>query len=245
MSDMQYRLNPMIDSTSFKIGLFAYSHDSAIAMTTAPERWRARWDDIERVARMADEGGLDFMLSLARWKGWPGAGRGQTWNFENLTTAAALATITKRITLISTLHTPVIHPVLAAKALATIDHASHGRAGLNIVCGWNQRDFDMFGLKVSAHDDRYQQGEEWFQLLKRLLAGPEEEFDYDTPYFPGLVGLINQPASLQQPAPVTISAAYSERGREFAVRNADSSCWVIMMPTEELPRPIISASAPA
>lgn len=218
---MQRDSNPMFGPEAFKIGLFAYSHDSAIAMTTAPERWRARWDDIEKLARMADTGGLDFMLSLARWKGWGGESGGQNWNFENLTTAAALATITKRIALISTLHTPVIHPVLAAKALTTIDHASHGRSGLNIVCGWNQRDFDMFGLTVTDHDDRYQQGEEWFELVKRLLAGPEEEFELKSRYFPNETALIGQPASIQQPHPVTISAAYSDRGREFAVKNAD------------------------
>lgn len=213
--------NPMFGPNAFKLGLFAYAHDSAIAMTTAPERWRARWDDIEQMARMADRGGLDFLLSLARWKGWPGKGGGQNWNFDNLTTAAALATITKRIALISTLHTPLMHPVFAAKALTTIDHASHGRAGVNIVCGWNPRDFDMFGVKVTDHTDRYQQGEEWFALLKRILAGPAEEFDYDTPHFPGLKGVFGQPASVQQPTPLTISAAYSDTGREFAVRNVD------------------------
>ena len=221
MFEAERSTNPMFGSTPFKLGLFAYAHDSAIALTTAPERWRARWDDIETMARMADTGGFEFLLPLARWKGFPGTAHSQMWNFENLTQAAALAAITKRIALFSTLHTPVVHPLLAAKALTTIDHVSHGRAGVNIVCGWNQRDFDMFGLKVSDHDDRYQQGEEWFELVKRILAGPSDEFDYDTRYYPGLKGVIGQPASIQQPYPATISAAYSDRGREFAVRHAD------------------------
>lgn len=213
--------NPMFGPNAFKLGLFAYAHDGANGMSAAPERWRARWDEVETVARMADVGGLDFLLPLARWKGFGGKAQNQLWNFEVVTQAAALAAITQRIALFSTLHTPVYHPVLAAKALTTIDHISHGRAGLNIVCGWNKRDFDMFGLKVASHDDRYQQGQEWFDLVKRILAGPDTEFDYDTPYFPDLKRVIGQPASIQQPHPATFAAAYSEQGREFAVRNAD------------------------
>ncbi|PNP97998.1 hypothetical protein A8G00_21190 [Sphingobium sp. SA916] len=210
----------MLERDLFKIGYFAYGHDSASTMSVAPERWRARWDDIERLAREADEGGLDFLLTLARWKGWR-KGHGQNWNFDNLTTAAALATITKRIALISTLHTPVIHPVMAAKMLATIDHASHGRAGVNIVAGWNKNDFEMFGLKVSDHDQRYKQGEEWLHILKRIIAGTEDEFDYDSPNFPNLKGLMGLPGSIQQPGPVTINAAISDQGKDFAIRNVD------------------------
>ena len=221
MFESQRASNPMFGPNPFKLGLFAYLHDSAIAMTTAPERWRAKWDDIELMARGADEGGFDFLLPLARWKGFPGEARSQMWNFETLTGAAALAGITKRIGLFATVHTPIVHPVFAAKALTTIDHASHGRAGINIVCGWNKNDFDMFGLTVTDHDDRYQQGEEWFQLLTKILAGSGEEFDFDTRYYPSLKGVIGQPASIQQPYPATISAAFSPQGRDFAVKNSD------------------------
>lgn len=213
--------NPMFGPNAFKLGLFGYSHDGGPMFSSAPERWRARWDDIETMARMADAGGLDFLMPLARWKGFRAKVDHQIWGYENVTQAAALAAITKRIAIFMTLHTPIYHPVLAAKALATVDHVSHGRAGLNIVCGWNTQDFDMFGLKVTSHDDRYQQGQEWFDLVKRILAGPEEEFDYASPYYPDLKGVIGQPGSIQQPHMATMSAAFSEQGREFAVRNAD------------------------
>jgi len=43
---------------------------------------------------------------------------------------------------------PMVHPVFAAKALATVDHASGGRAGLNIVCGWSPQEFELFGLTM-------------------------------------------------------------------------------------------------
>ena len=37
--------------------------------------------------------------------------------------------------------------VLAAEQIATADHIGRGRFGLNIVCGWNQAEFDMFGIE--------------------------------------------------------------------------------------------------
>ena len=85
-----------------------------------------------------------------------------------MTEAAALAGVTERIALFATVHVPMVHPVFAAKALATIDHASHGRAGLNIVCGWNPEEFGCFGLEMI--EDRYGQGIEWFEIMSRIYT---------------------------------------------------------------------------
>jgi len=40
----------------------------------------------------------------------------------------------------------LVHPVFAAKQFVTVDHVSRGRFGVNVVCGWNQDEFDMFGV---------------------------------------------------------------------------------------------------
>src|SRR5262249_31254638 len=135
-------------------------------------------------------------------------------SFETLTHAAALAALTRRIAIFSTVHVPLIHPVFAAKALMTIDHVSRGRAGLNIVCGWNQEEFDMFGHRQSEHDDRYEQGFEWLTVLNRIFTC-EQPFDYDGKYY-RLRQVIGAPAPVQRPRPVTLSAAFSPAGRRFA-----------------------------
>ena len=44
-----------------------------------------------------------------------------------------------------------------------------GRAGLNIVCGWNPEEFGCFGLEMI--EDRYGQGLEWFEILIAHLHG--------------------------------------------------------------------------
>ena len=173
------------------------------------------------MARRADDVGLDFLMPIARWKGIPGDVNQRLHSFETLTHAAALASATRRVAIFSTVHTPIVHPMFAAKAMVTIDHASHGRAGLNIVCGWNQSDFDMFGFQQLPHDERYAQGSEWFEIWSRLVAGASEEFDFDGKYFPGLKGLSGMPPSLQRPHPVVLSAGYSGAGRDFAARSAD------------------------
>ncbi|MBV9635561.1 MAG: LLM class flavin-dependent oxidoreductase, partial [Methylobacteriaceae bacterium] len=140
--------HPLRGPNPFKLGIFALNADGGLTLTRVPERWPALWSEIVEVARMADAAGLEFILPIARWKGFGGEMNGREWSFETFTFAAALAGVTRRIALFATVHVPMVHPVFAAKALATVDHASNGRAGLNIVCGWNPEEFGMFGLDM-------------------------------------------------------------------------------------------------
>ena len=79
------------------------------------------------------------------------------------------------------MHVPLVTPAFGAKAIATIDHVSHGRAGLNIVCGWNQEEFDLHGVTIDQ-ERRYDHGLEWFQVWSKLLQGGPE-FDWDGKFF--------------------------------------------------------------
>src|SRR5690349_3101128 len=139
-------VNPLRGPNRLKLGIFAANADGGLALTTVPERWRAGWDDVVEVAQAADRAGIELFLPIARWKGFGGSTDAREWSFETFTWAAALAALTRRIGVFATVHVPMVHPVFAAKALATLDHVSHGRSGLNIVCGWNPDEFAMFGL---------------------------------------------------------------------------------------------------
>ena len=57
---------------ALKIGLFGANCSSGRAVTKVPERWSGTWADNLRLARMADEAGIDFLLPIARWKGYGG-----------------------------------------------------------------------------------------------------------------------------------------------------------------------------
>ncbi len=210
-------LHPMYGPNKFKLGVFSANADGGLTLTRVPERWQARWDEIVEVARMADDAGIEFFLPIARWKGFGGEMNSREWSFETLTFAAALAGVTQRIALFSTVHVPMVHPVFAAKALATVDHASGGRAGLNVVCGWSPQEFDLFGLTMIG--DRYAQGLEWAEIVERIYAGGSP-FDYQGRFYQ-LKGVSGLPTPLQRPRPVTLNAGFSPVGRDFAAKTAD------------------------
>ncbi len=209
--------HPLHGPNKFKLGVFSINADGGLTLTTVPERWPAVWSEIVEVAQMADDAGIEFILPIARWKGFGGQMNSREWSYETLTFAAALAGVTKRIGLFSTVHVPMINPIFVAKALTTIDHASGGRAGLNVVCGWNPEEFAMFGLELI--ENRYEQGLEWFEVIQRIYAATEP-FDFDGKFYK-LKGVSGLPRPLQSPRPVTLNAAFSPPGRDFAAKSAD------------------------
>lgn len=210
--------NPMHGDNKFKLGVFRMNCEGGLCITKAPDRWKADWDDVVAAAQLADDAGFELILPLARWRGYGGEIDNAALSYETLTQGAALAAHTKRAAIFVTVHVPLVHPVFAAKAVATIDHVSHGRAGLNMVCGWNQAEFDMFGAELIDHDLRYDQGLEWYDIFMRLMAG--ERFDHKGKYY-DIKDVYSVPRTLQQPRPVTMSAGGSKSGREFAAKAAD------------------------
>jgi dimethylsulfone monooxygenase len=209
--------HPMLGPNRLKLGVFSMNTDGGLTLTRVPERWPALWSETVEVAQLADRAGLEFLLPIARWKGFGGEMNSREWSFETLTHAAGLAGVTQRIGVLATVHVPMVHPVFAAKALATLDHVSNGRSGLNIVCGWNPEEFALFGLKLI--EDRYAQGQEWFDIVNRIYTATEP-FDYDGTYYQ-LKNVSGKPRPLQSPRPVTLNAAFSPPGRDFAAKAAD------------------------
>jgi dimethylsulfone monooxygenase len=217
--DRSLRPGPGLLGAGFKIGLFSLNASSGIAMTRVPERWRADWNEIVEVAQLADRAGLDFLLPLQRWRGYGGETDPRGWCMETITHAAALAGLTRHIALVATVQVPIVHPAWAARAIATLDHVSGGRAGLNVVCGWNEKDFAMFGAIDVGVSNRYSRGAEWLDIFSRMIGG-EGPFDHSGEYFK-VEGAWCQPASLQTGGPALLSAAFSADGREFAARHCN------------------------
>lgn len=211
--------NPMRGPNRFKLGIFSANCDGGLTMSLAPERWRADWDDIVAMCRIADDAGLEFILPVAKWRGYQGKANIYGRSYETLTHSAAIGALTKRICVFSTIHVPLVTPAFGAKALATIDHVTHGRAGLNIVCGWNQEEFDLHGVTIDQ-DRRYEHGLEWFKIWSKLLEGGPE-FDWKGEFF-DLKRLSTDPLSVQKPRPLVMSAGFSPKGRDFAAQAADA-----------------------
>ena len=128
--------HPILGPNKLKLGIFSANADGGLTLTTVPERWQAKWDDIADVARMADRAGIEFFLPIARWKGFGGPTNFNGTCFETYTWAAGVAGVTEHVAAFSTSHVPTVHPIMAAKQGTTIDHISNGRFALNVVCGW-------------------------------------------------------------------------------------------------------------
>src|SRR5471032_1244072 len=79
------------------LGIFGTNASSGIAATTVPERWSGSWDDNLRLAQMADDAGIDFLLPIGRWKGYGGETNFEGATLETVTWACGLLAATKRI----------------------------------------------------------------------------------------------------------------------------------------------------
>jgi len=223
------RANTMYNDNAFKLGLFSPNCAGGMAVTTVAERWRATWDDNLRLAHLADEIGLEFLLPIARWTGYGGATDFQGDSLETITWAAGLLASTRLISVFATAHTAFTHPLVAAKQFATIDHIARGRFGLNIVCGWNAPEYEMFGMNLpQAHDARYRYGQEWWDVIRRAWQD-DAPFDWHGEHF-----TLKQARCTPQPwgglLPPLMNAGSSPQGREFAARNCDFLFTVMIDP---------------
>lgn len=217
--EITIRPSAMHKARHFKLGIFSANCSNGLTITKVPEKWVNSWDNNIRLAQLCDEAGLDFLLPVARWVGLRGESGFHDDVLETITWAGGLLAHTKRITVFATVHTAFFNPVVAAKQLATIDHLGHGRAGLNIVCGWNRPEYEALGqVLADDHETRYGQGEEWFNIIKKIWT-EDEPFDWQGNFY-NLKGAFGRPHPVNGMLPI-INAAGSKQGRDFAVRNAD------------------------
>ncbi len=203
-----------------KLGLFGANCSSGRTVTTVPERWSASWPEMLDLARVADEAGLEFLLPIGRWKGYGGDTDYQGATFETVTWATALLATTRRICVFGTVHAPLIHPVIAAKEFVTADHVGAGRFGLNVVCGWNEGEFEMFGVEQRQHEARYDYAREWLDAIKAMWTR-EDAFDVDGRYL-SLKGVRANPKPYGGSRPMIMNAGASPVGQAFAVDNCDA-----------------------
>lgn len=210
--------NPLFNGNKLKLGTFC--SNTIANLTLVPEQWRPTWSNCLAAARLADDAGLEAIVPIARWKGYEDGKPDHPSNevLDVFTFAAGIAQATRYSAVFATSHAPTMHPLLVAKQCATIDAISGGRTALNIVGGWNRREFDMFGIDLMEHDQRYVYLEEWLQLLRRLWTCPAE-FDYSSPYF-RMKRAISRPQPIQKGGVPIMNAALSPVGMRFSAKNS-------------------------
>ncbi len=214
------RTHPMLASANkLKLAVFGVNVSSGCSMTDLPQTLNVEWGESVAIAKAAEDAGIEALIPVARWKGMGGQVNFNHRNFETFTWAAGLSAVTEALSIFATFHVPTVHPIRAAKEVATIDHISGGRFGLNIVAGWNEREIGMFGVPQKEHDERYDVADDWISLCKALWTR-EGTFDYEGPYYPS-PGAYSEPKPIQSPYPAIMSAGNSARGQRFAAQHAN------------------------
>ncbi|WOQ16118.1 NtaA/DmoA family FMN-dependent monooxygenase [Raineyella sp. W15-4] len=155
---------------------------------------------------------------------------------EPLTLLSALSAVTEHIGLIGSVSTTFSEPYNVARQLASLDHLSGGRAGWNLVTSAYGE--ENFGRELPGHDERYQRGAEYAQVLFELFdsweadaididraagvyADPDKvhRIDHSGRYF-----TVQGPLNVARPPqgrPVVAQAGSSRAGQEVAARFAD------------------------
>ena len=118
----------------------------------------------------AERQGLDFVLSMMKFRGF--GGETGFWDacMESFTLMASLASVTERIGLIPTTTILSQHPAYVARMMATLDDVSRGRAALNIVTGWNKPEYKQMGLwrGDEYYEQRYEYAADYVAILRGL-----------------------------------------------------------------------------
>jgi alkanesulfonate monooxygenase SsuD/methylene tetrahydromethanopterin reductase-like flavin-dependent oxidoreductase (luciferase family) len=210
----------MYNANALKIGVFGANCSSGRSATKVPERWSASWPDCLALARLAEERGIDFILPIGRWKGYGGDTDFHGATLETVTWAAGLLAATDRITVFGTVHAPLFNPLIAAKMFVTADQIGEGRFGLNIVAGWNEGEFEMFGVKQRDHDARYAFAQEWIDVVRRAWSEPDT-FDVEGAFLT-LERVRAFPKPYGGTRPIIMNAGSSGTGQAFALRNCDA-----------------------
>ncbi|MCU1733170.1 MULTISPECIES: LLM class flavin-dependent oxidoreductase [unclassified Pseudomonas] len=94
---------------------------------------------------------------------------------DPLLLVSAMAAVTRNLGFGLTANLTYEPPYLFARRLSTLDHLSRGRVGWNIVTGYLDSAAKAMGLDAQPeHDRRYDQADEYLEVLYKLLEGSWE-----------------------------------------------------------------------
>ena len=161
-------------------------------------------DDVRQFARIADDGGLDFVAFIDHvvmpWPAADGTLRSRyapdTEIIEALVTMGFVAAVTRGVRLrTAVLVLPQRHPAVVAKQLAAVDLLSGGRLDVGVGVGWLGAEFEALGVPFA---ERGRRTDEALNVMRQLwtlrsasVAGTFHRLD----------AMAMEPKPLQQPHP--------------------------------------------
>ncbi|HVM97460.1 MAG TPA: TIGR03619 family F420-dependent LLM class oxidoreductase [Candidatus Acidoferrales bacterium] len=181
----------------------------------APWEANAGSDEIRRVAQACDRSGF-FYVAVCDHVAVPRAAAqamSTVW-YDTVATLGFLAAATERVRLLSYVYVPVYrHPLMTAKAFATLDALSKGRVILGVGAGHLQGEFEALGVDYSRRG----------KLLDEAIDAISEAFATEYPVHAGSqwsfgeLGLRPRPVQLPRP-PIWIGGSTKGALRRAAER---------------------------
>lgn len=153
-----------------KFGVFLPNGSNGYIPSTASPIYLPSWQHNLDITLEAERQGLDFVLSMMKYRGF--GGESGYWDacLESFTLMSGLAAATSKIGLFPSVTLLAHHPAVCARMIATIDQISGGRCGLNIVTGWNKPEYVQMGLWPGDdyYERRYELAAEYLSIVKTL-----------------------------------------------------------------------------
>jgi FMN-dependent oxidoreductase (nitrilotriacetate monooxygenase family) len=203
-----------------------------------PPLWFLDFSSWEKLGQIAERGLLDavFLADVL-----PSADFTRPWHaLDPFLTQVAVARATSRIGLIATLSSTYRQPFDVARLAATLDLASGGRAGINVVTSGSDEAAALYGgTQLPDRDTRYGRADEFLTVVKQLwdswapgalVADPAAGVIVEDDLAPRLdfagqhvrvTARFQFPRSVQG-RPAIVQAGGSPQGIELAARHADA-----------------------
>ena len=193
---------------------------------------------IQAIGRLAERGLFDLIFMGDNLYADPASHPSYTARLEPLSMLSALAVTTTHIGLGATASTTYGDPFTVARAFASLDHISHGRAAWNAVTSASPQAGANFGRPHPSHAERYARAEEFVDVVRGLW----DCWDADAIVADRASGLYIDPAKVRaldhsgahfsvkgplnigrapQGRPVILQAGGSGPGQALAARTAD------------------------
>ena len=168
---MQFGLYAPIPMATVGSPEIALSHAQALKPLEPGQR-DGQLEHAAKLLMAADANGFDLCLFAERHLGSDLSG----WLM-----AGALASRFENIRALVAIHPGLLDPVLTAKMSVSLDRMCKGRMALNVVNGWFDEEFMMFGGTVLGGEERYKRSSEFIAVLRGLWEN--DKFSIDGDYY--------------------------------------------------------------
>lgn len=201
-----------------KIGVFIPIGSRGWLISTTSPATYPTFDLNKTIVQRAEHYGLDFALAMIKLRGYDGPSEYWVHNLESFTLMAGIAAVTKKIQLFASCAILTLPPALTARMAVTLDSIAPGRIGVNIVTGWQPKEYQQMGIELTPEHfaRRYDYAAEYVSIMQDLwtqgVSDRKSEFFQmdDCKLSPRPSGRI----------PI-VGAGQSQQGMEFVAKHGD------------------------